>query len=386
MSSRSLPQVQRIGHSHRAIRRRAPLGRLRAALARTWTGAWLLPLGLAAVFVVTPAIAAPASEGLSGGAAVAPAQEGAGGFGGEADPAGSRSPRNGSPGAGNGTSASAAAASATGPSPAASGSSAPSATSAPGAAASGASASAASPPIAGPDCTRPLSLGLHEHGLLYSSQTGEGIDKDIADELMRRSGCRIKLLVMPRARIWQLLESGTLDFSLSAIADETRERFAAFAWYMSNKYYLLARRDANVRDVEAFRRHAALRIGVIRSFRYGPRANRFVDELDDEQRVTYATGFDPLFQILIENQIQGVIIEPVDYPAIESSPLRALTSILEFDDPPVLHGLVMSRKSLAPEQQQAWRQVMISMRADGTVRRIFEKYFPADLARAMTQF
>jgi hypothetical protein len=30
--------------------------------------------------------------------------------------------------------------------------------------------------------------------------------------------------------------------------------------------------------------------------------------------------------------------------------------------------------------------VMISMRADGTVRRIFEKYFPADLARAMTQF
>ena len=28
-----------------------------------------------------------------------------------------------------------------------------------------------------PDCSRPLSLALHEHGLLYSRQSGEGIDR-----------------------------------------------------------------------------------------------------------------------------------------------------------------------------------------------------------------
>ena len=59
---------------------------------------------------------------------------------------------------------------------------------------------------------------------------------------------------------------------------------------------------------------------------------------------------------------------------------------LEFGDPPVLHGLVMSRKSLPPAQLVAWREVILSMRADGTMRRIFEKYFPAELARQMTQF
>src|SRR6478609_4978615 len=42
----------------------------------------------------------------------------------------------------------------------------------------------------GPDCSRPLSLALHDHGLLYSADTSMGIDKDIADELMRRSGCK----------------------------------------------------------------------------------------------------------------------------------------------------------------------------------------------------
>jgi polar amino acid transport system substrate-binding protein len=377
MPSCPLLPMQCIGRPHRARRMRASHERITDhRRARNW----LLLLGLAAALAVVPARAAPASEPPSGEASISAAEAGAGGVGGEGA-AGAHATGNGTSGAsaasGSGNApAIGASASAPGPAPA---------TTDP-AVASASSSAADAAAIAAPDCTRPLSLGLHEHGLLYSSQTGEGIDKDIADELIRRSGCRMKLMVMPRSRIWQLLESGTLDFSLSAIANEARDRFAAFAWYMSNKYYLLVRRDANVHSVDEFRRRGTLRIGVIRSFRYGPQANHFVDRLDDEQRVTYASGFDPLFQILIENQIQGVIVEPVDYPAIEGSKLRALTSILEFDDPPVLHGLVMSRKSISPEQQQAWRQVMTSMRKDGTVRRIFEKYFPADLARAMTQF
>jgi polar amino acid transport system substrate-binding protein len=52
----------------------------------------------------------------------------------------------------------------------------------------------------------------------------------------------------------------------------------------------------------------------------------------------------------------------------------------------VPHGLVMSRKSLPPAQLEAWHGLIQAMRADGTMRRIFEKYFPADLARQMTQF
>ena len=87
---------------------------------------------------------------------------------------------------------------------------------------------------AGPDCSRPLTLALHDHGLLYSAETNSGIDKDFADELIRRSGCKVTVSLMPRARIWQLIESGALDFSLSGIANNERYRFASFAWYFSN--------------------------------------------------------------------------------------------------------------------------------------------------------
>lgn len=254
-----------------------------------------------------------------------------------------------------------------------------------GAAVAGAPGAGASP-SAGPDCSRPLTLGLHEHGVLYAVQTGEGIDKDIADEMARRSGCHITLTVLPRARIWQLVESGALDFTLSGISNADRDRFARFAWYVSNKYYLLARRDVRLRSVDDFLQRRSLRVGVIRGFRYSPSANGFVDTLDAAQRVSYATGLDPLYAILLDNQIQAMIIEPFDYPVIESERLRAQTVVLEFADAAVPHGLVMSRKSLSPAQQEAWRAVIDGMRTDGTIERIFEKYFPADLARTMTRF
>ena len=237
-----------------------------------------------------------------------------------------------------------------------------------------------------PDCSRPLSLGLHEHGLLYTGQTGEGIDKDIADEMSRRSGCRLTLTVLPRARIWQLIESGALDFTLSGIANPQRDKFATFAWYVSNKYYLLVRRDADVHSVAQFRRKRGLKLGLIRSFRYGEQANEFVDAVEAEERITYAGSLEPLYTILLDGGIQAMIIEPFDFPVIAGAQLKAQTAILEFGDAPVPHGLVMSKKSLSPAQQAAWREVIQSMRADGTVLRIFEKYFPVDLAKQMTQF
>jgi polar amino acid transport system substrate-binding protein len=239
---------------------------------------------------------------------------------------------------------------------------------------------------AAPDCSRPLTLGLHDHGLLYSNQTGEGIDKDIADEMARRSGCRITLTLLPRARIWQLVESGALDFTLSGITNAQRDKFAAFAWYVSNKYYLLVRKDVELARVGDLLERADVRLGLIRSFRYGEQANALVDALEARQRITYATSLDPLYAILLDGGIQAMIIEPFDFPAIAGAKLHAQTTILEFGDAPVPHGLVMSRRSLAPAQIAAWRELIAGMRADGTMRRIFEKYFPAELARTMTQF
>lgn len=238
----------------------------------------------------------------------------------------------------------------------------------------------------GPDCSRPFTLALHDHGLLYSGDTDTGIDKDVADELIRRSGCKVTTSVMPRARIWQLIESGALDFSLSGISNAERDKFAGFAWYFSNKYYLLVSKNAGVRNQQDFEQNGKLQLGIIRSFRYSPSANRLVDKLQAADRVTQAGGLAPLYQTLMANHIQGMIIEPFDYPTLEEKKIRDISTIIEFNDPPVPHGLIMSKKSLSPVEQEKWRALVNGMRADGTMRRIFEKYFKPDLAAAMVDF
>lgn len=239
---------------------------------------------------------------------------------------------------------------------------------------------------AAPDCSRPFTLALHDHGLLYSADTDTGIDKDVADELVRRSGCKVTVSLMPRARIWQLIESGALDFSLSGIANAERDKFAAFAWYFSNKYYLLVRRDSGVRNLADFWRNDSLQLGVIRSFRYSETANRLVDRLQAAGRLTQAGGLAPLYQTLMLDRVQGMIIEPFDYPTLEERKIRDITAIIEFNDPPVPHGLIMSRKALPPEEQEKWRLLVNGMRGDGTLRRIFEKYFKPELAAALVNF
>jgi len=238
----------------------------------------------------------------------------------------------------------------------------------------------------GPDCSRALTLGLHDHGLLYSARTGTGIDKEVADELARRSGCKINMSLMPRARIWQLIESGALDFSLSGIANEERDKFASFAWYFSNKYYLLVRKDCKVRQLSDFEGDGKLRLGVIRAFRYSRNANRLVDALNVEQRVTYASSLDPLYKVLSSNRIQGMIIEPFDYSQVSNTSIRDFTTIIETRDPAIPHGLIMSNKALPLKEREKWRNLVAEMRADGTMLRIFQKYFDPELARSMVNF
>ena len=239
---------------------------------------------------------------------------------------------------------------------------------------------------ASPNCSKPFTLALHDHGLLYSADTDTGIDKDFAEELIRRSGCKIVVNVMPRARIWQLLESGALDFSLSGITNPERNKFASFAWYINNKYYLLVRKDAGVRNISDFEHNDRLQLGVIRSFRYSETANRLVDTLQAAGRVSQSAGLGPLYQVLTANRIQAMIIEPFDYPALDEKRIREISTIIEFNDPPVLHGMIISKSALSPEEQEKWRGLVREMRADGSVRRIFEKYFQPGLAAAMTDF
>ncbi|NVO05206.1 MAG: ABC transporter substrate-binding protein, partial [Rhodoferax sp.] len=99
-----------------------------------------------------------------------------------------------------------------------------------------------------------------------------------------------------------------------------------------------------------------------------------------------AGGLAPLYQALMQGHIQGMVIEPFDFPALEEKRIRELSTILEFNDPAVPHGLIMSRKALTAAQQEQWRALINEMRSDGSMRRIFQKYFKPELAATLVNF
>lgn len=239
---------------------------------------------------------------------------------------------------------------------------------------------------AGPDCSRGYTLALHEHGLLYNATTRSGIDKDVADELIRRSGCKVEVSLLPRSRIWKLLEVGSLDFSLSGITNEERERYAAFAWYFADKYSLIVRKDSGIQSLSEFDSRSDVKLGGILSFRYSDTINQLVDKLDRNGRLVGSYDYDTLYQNLRQDRTQAIIIEPFDYSDLEKYQVSKLVRILETNDQPTPHGLIMSKKTISPEQQERWREIISAMRRDGTLLKIFRKYFNREEAQQMTSF
>lgn len=237
-----------------------------------------------------------------------------------------------------------------------------------------------------PSCKRSYTLAYHDHGMLYSKLSDRGIDRDVAVELIRRSGCQVQVSVMPRSRIWQWIESGELDFSMSGISNESRDKFAGFAWYLYNKYYFLARSSAGARNLAEFEADPRLTLGLIRSFRYSKTANELVDRLSAQRRTIEVADHAQLLSMMKLDRIQGMIIEPFNYGQLDARALKAMTRIVEIGDPPVLHGLIMSKKSLPEAEQQKWRALIDEMRQDGTMLKILQKYFEPEEAHAMLAF
>ena len=239
---------------------------------------------------------------------------------------------------------------------------------------------------AAPHCPRTFTLAYHDHGMLYSRATDQGIDKDVALEMIRRSGCKVEISVLPRARIWTWIESGQLDFSMSGITNAERDKFADFAWYLYNKYYFLVRKDAQVSSLADFEKNPKLEIGVIRSFRYSKNANELVDRLTAQGRVVEVPDHAQLLSMIKLNRIQGMIIEPFNYSQVDTQALQDMTEVLDTGDAPVLHGVIMSKKSLSLAERNRWRAIIDGMVKDGTMLKILKKYFDPDMARSMVTF
>jgi len=248
----------------------------------------------------------------------------------------------------------------------------------------------AAPAGANPLCPEggPIRFAHYEFGLLYSADTGTGIDDEIQQELQRRSGCAFTVSLRPRARIWVDLQTGALDMAGSGIQTPARDAFAWFAHYVveDNQVVLADTVPASVRDMADFLAQPRYRLGNVRSFSFSPYYDDQVAWLQRAGRLHTVSDTAALYRQFAQGRFQAFIASPFlsrHYFQRMGIPVPRRTE--DWDPaPPTPSGLVMAKKRFSPAQAQAWQALVQGMLDDGTVLRIVGRYLgPKDAPAAL---
>ena len=246
------------------------------------------------------------------------------------------------------------------------------------------------PEIAVPSCLdRPVRLGLHEHGIFF--ENGRGIDKDLVDELAKRSGCRIEMQVLVRARFWTDMEHGALDMGVFGIRTPEREKFASFVPYLTLKNLAVVRSDiaAKVRTAKEFMDDPKLILGVVRAYKHGDPQDGWIASLREQGRVEESPDPEALFQKVRARRLDAIFAQP-PVCAEYLRDLKMERDVVVEDWTPSAkgteYGLILSRQRFNESDAAAWKRIIDRMKADGSLLAILRKYLPESDAQRMLDF
>jgi polar amino acid transport system substrate-binding protein len=240
----------------------------------------------------------------------------------------------------------------------------------------------------------PFQVAMYEHGALYfEGDSGQwmGIDKDVVDELARRTGCKLEQTLDSRVRIWAQLAAGTLDMTASGIPTPEREKLAHFLIYLSTRNYLLVERTlpAAARTLAGFLANPEYRVAVVKSFKHGAAYDAWLDQLREQNRVDEVGDQEAVFNLLINGRVHAMLALPTTYtPFLRQAAMAERFAVLDLaaNSKPIVAGLVVSRARVPEHAVQLLEKHLLAMRRDGTLVRIYRRYLDAQVARALVRF
>ncbi len=240
-------------------------------------------------------------------------------------------------------------------------------------------------PKYGPTCPpHPITLGVYDFGAFYHA--GIGLDKDVADLLQARSGCKFETPLMLRAEIWQRLQNGSLDMTLSAAATPERTVFSWAIPYLWIKNEMIINKgvDPNIQSASDFIAAPNLRLGVVRGHYPGKAYNDFVGQLRNIARVEETNEEERLFAMFKADRFQAMLASPLIYPTYLDEGKYRIEDWMP-NGPRDSSNLLISKKNFSQDEAKRWAELMNTIINDGSLRSMLEKYVPsAEAAKMLT--
>ncbi|MGW8390716.1 substrate-binding periplasmic protein [Pseudoduganella sp. HUAS MS19] len=234
----------------------------------------------------------------------------------------------------------------------------------------------------------PYTVAMYEHGALYyrSGEQWAGIDKDIVDELARRTGCELRMTRDSRIRIWTMLQEGTLDMTMSGIATPERARFARFTPYLQSRNMLLVRSEAarHAATLEQFSARPELKVAVIRGFRHGATYDAWLERLRKQGRVHDTPDYATLLRLFQYGRVQAILQLNSNVDAVyRDARLRGQFRVLDLVPRENVQGSLVISHRVAGTSAIRLEQALRAMRADGAIKTIMERHTSPERALAM---
>jgi polar amino acid transport system substrate-binding protein len=240
-------------------------------------------------------------------------------------------------------------------------------------------------------CPALTRVGLSDLG--YSSYRDgarfRGTSVAIAEELGRRTGCRIKLEWFPRGRLFVEFDAGRVDLAMASQRNAERERSGRFIPYATTRFELLLtkRGGANYASLADFVAHGKGRLNLTRGVFYPPEVQHLLERLQRAGRLEYVNDYDVVFKKIIAGRADGTFAPPIIH-LLHRRRLGLLDSMQAYavsETPARLVGAFVSRASVARDARDAYADALYEMVADGTVQKIYERELGAEAGRQVFQ-
>ncbi|MBC3883327.1 transporter substrate-binding domain-containing protein [Undibacterium sp. LX40W] len=236
-------------------------------------------------------------------------------------------------------------------------------------------------------CPRqPIRFAHYEMGTLYVKGSG-GIDEDLLQELIKRSGCTFTVSILPRARSWYELEEGSIDMLASGVQTNDRDKYAWFAPYLQDKKYVLLgpKVPPAITTMEQFIADEKLMIGGVRSFKYSPLYDAWSERLVATGRLEQVGDIDTLYRMFAHGRFDATIASPLAYRYyLERYPPHGRIRFMDWDPgSKSVSSLALSKKAFSAKQARQWQALIRAMLSDGTILHILSQRFSNEEAKAL---
>lgn len=212
-----------------------------------------------------------------------------------------------------------------------------------------------------------------------------GIDKDMFDELARRSGCQLHTVVESRVRIWDQMRRGRVQLTLSAIPSPERRELAELVPYAQGRHHVLMHRElaARVQNIPAFEADAGLKLLDVRGYVHGATIDAWVLRMRNQGRLVETGDFKTAARMLRAGRADALLALPSSWG----------TAMAAFDDPGELvavdvtpnerNVIALAMSHAMPEaDRQRLRRALQAMLAEGAVHGILRRHLGEKAARA----